>query len=65
MTVLVYRQAVKEICLRLEYAKQIHKNIKVELKYSKSSIAFLDTNIYLKPTDKHLYHARTKCQKGP
>ena len=53
-----------------EYANNIHKNIKIELRYSREKIEFLDTwvhlekgkiytSIYRKPTDKQLYLHRT------
>ena len=48
------------------HANNIHKNIEIELRYSTSQIEFLDTlvrlkdgrletDLYSKPTDKHLY----------
>ena len=55
--------ALKQFC---EFANGIHQNIKVELRYSKQKIEFLDTmvildegcivtDLYTKPTDKHIY----------
>ena len=49
-----------------EYANSIHRNIKIELRYSREKIEFLDTwvhiengriytSLYMKPTDKQLY----------
>ena len=54
--------ALKQFC---EFANEIHQNIKVELRYSKEKIEFLDTmvmldegsivtDLYTKPTDKHI-----------
>ena len=55
-----------------EVANKIHPNIKVELRWSKSQIEFLDTwvklvdghietDLYVKPTDKHMYVDRKSC----
>ena len=55
--------ALKQFC---EFANEIHQNIKVELRYSKEKIKFLDTMVmldegsivtdfYTKPTDKHIF----------
>ena len=52
-----------------EHANNIHENIKIELRWSRSCIEFLDTSVklenghiytdlYSKPTDKHLYLKR-------
>ena len=49
-----------------EHANSIHKNIEIELRYSSSLIKILDTlvrlkygtletDLYSKPTDKHIY----------
>lgn len=49
-----------------DHANKIHENIKVELRWSKEEVEFLDTlvkvkdgtlktDLYVKPTDKHLY----------
>ena len=49
-----------------KFANSIHQNIKVEPRHSRESIDFLDTmvilekgqiitNLYTKPTDKHIY----------
>ena len=53
-----------------EYANGIHRNIKIELRYSREKIEFLDkwvylengrvyTSLYRKPTDKQLYLHKT------
>ncbi len=53
-------------------ANSIHPNIKVELRFSQSSIEFLDTlvilengrvytDLYVKPTDKRLYLRKSSC----
>ena len=55
-----------------EHANGIHKNIRIELRWSRSSIEFLDTlvklenghiytDLYSKPTDKHLYLRENSC----
>jgi hypothetical protein len=53
-------------------ANAIHKNIQVELRWSRTQIEFLDlmvrkedgrlrTDLYVKPTDKHVYVASDSC----
>ena len=55
-----------------QYANEIHKNIKIELRWSRNCIEFLDTlvkienghvytDLYSKPTDKHLYLRENSC----
>ena len=59
-----------------EYANSIHKNIKIELRYSRENIEFLDTwvhlengniytSIYRQPTDNQLYLHRTSTDHPP
>jgi hypothetical protein len=54
------------------FANGIHKNIQVELRWSKTKIEFLDTlvslkdgrcitDLHVKPTDKHLYVNKESC----
>ena len=54
------------------YANQIHDSIKVELRYDRKQIEFLDTlvkiedghiytDLYIKPSDKQLYLTSTSC----
>ena len=54
-----------------EFVNEIHQNIKVELRYSKEKIEFLDTmvmldegsivtDLYTKPTDKHIQIPNTQ-----
>ena len=58
-----------------EHANSIHKNIEIELRHSSSQIEFLDTlvrlkdgrletDLYSKPTDKHLY-LQSKSSHSP
>ena len=56
----------------MQIANNIHENIKIELRWSRSCIEFLDilvklenghiyTDLYSKPTDKHLYLRENSC----
>jgi hypothetical protein len=56
----------------VDHANSIHDNIKIELRWSRQSIEFLDTlvkinngrvytDLYTKPTDKHLYLRADSC----
>ena len=58
-----------------EFANNIHENVKVKLRWSEEKIEFLDTmvhiadgqlwtDLYSKPSDKHLYLQRKSCHPG-
>ena len=62
----IWEHGQDELMEFLEHANKIHKNIKVELRWDTTNIEFLDTTVkvengyittdlYCKPTDKHLY----------
>jgi hypothetical protein len=62
----------EELMKFAHHANTIHKNIKVELRYSRSQIEFLDTlvkvedghiytDLYVKPSDKQLYLKDSSC----
>ena len=55
-----------------EYANNIHENIKIQLRWSRNQVEFLDTlvkldnghiytDFYVKPTDKQLYLRQDSC----
>ena len=55
-----------------EYANKIHENIKIQLRWSRNQVEFLDTlvkldnghictDLYVKPTDKQLYLRQDSC----
>ena len=55
-----------------EYANNIHENIKIQLRWSRNQVEFLDTlvkldnghiytDLYVKPTDKQLYLRQDSC----
>lgn len=63
---------LKSLLRFVDHANNIHENIKIELRWSRQSIEFLDTlvkidngrvytDLYTKPTDKHLYLRADSC----
>lgn len=62
----LWEHSIEELLQFQQHANQIHPNIKVELRWSRNAIEFLDTmvkvedgalttDLYTKPSDKHLY----------
>jgi hypothetical protein len=63
---------LKSLLRFVDHANSIHENIKIELRWNRLSIEFLDTlvkidngrvytDLYTKPTDKHLYLRADSC----
>ena len=62
----IWDEDLKSLQYFQEYANNIHENIKIQLRWSRNQVEFLDTlvkhdnghiytDVYVKPTDKQLY----------
>jgi hypothetical protein len=68
----IWLHGVESLCAFAAHANAIHPNIKVELRWSRQRIEFLDTwvalehgtiytDLYIKPTDRQLYIHNSSC----